>query len=494
MASDGIKYTPSKTVRDFMLSDHSFRALMGPYGSGKTSGAIMELLRQSIMMPRGADGLRQSRMLIVRSTKPQLKDNTLVSVLELLPESIYKWRESEWTMRFNFNDVRSDWLFRSLDTPEDRQRVLGLQVSWVWIDEARELPVALLPDLEGRSGRFPSQGRSDAFPEGFRYRSGLLYTTNPPEIDDEHYKLLEHLPQVEDEENSIIDVATFIQPSGLSPEAENIENLRPGYYENMAKGKPQNWVDVYVHGKYAKSQSGRPVYEKSFNPDKRVRGNQKIDPFLPVVVGIDSARQPAAVFMQLGLDGRLRKLKEATGFDMGFKTFLAYKLQPLIKMYFSMNPLIFVGDPSWTRQNDTDDNSIRKLLKKTFVTDMPGAGNTVKSAVTNDPVARINALDEPFRNLWPDGEPGIIYDPDCKLLVEGLRSKYRYVKQKTTDGKYKDTPDKNKWSHVVEADQYGTLYILSPHYRPSEHQRDTQRYGTNVEHVDNNPADSYTGY
>jgi len=491
MAIGGLNYTPSKTVRKFMLSDHSMRALMGPVGGGKTSGAIVELLRQSILMPQGANGLRESVMLVVRNTKQQLKDTTLASVRELLPVEIYKWKESDMAMEFSFNDVRSKWLFRSLDTPEDVQRVLSLQVTWVWVEEAREIPVPLLSDLEGRRGRFPSQSKSDAFPEGFRYRSGIIYTTNPPEIDSDHYKLMEGLPQVEDEENSIIQVDAFKQPSGLSPEAENIENLRPGYYEELSKGKSQAWIDVYVHGLYAKSQSGKPVYEKSFQYDRRKKRGLQIDPFLPVVVGIDSARNPAAVFMQLGRDGRLRKLREAVGFDMGFKTFNSTKLWPTIKNYFPNNPLVFIGDPAWKRQNETDDDSIRKLLKKIYVTDMPDSGNAVKCAATNDPTARINALDEPFRNWWPDGEPGIEYDDECKMLIEGLRSKYRYTRQKTADGKFKDAPDKNKWSHVCEADQYGTLFILGKNYDPTHFVRTRS---TNTTQHTHQPADRYAGY
>lgn len=487
MAVGSLNYTPSKTVREFMLSEHKMRALMGPVGSGKTTGCIIELLRQAIRMTPGEDGLRRSRMLVVRNTKQQLKDTTLASVVGILPVEIYKWRESEMVMRFTFNDVRSDWLFRSLDTPEDVQRVLSLEVSMTWVEEAREVPVQLLSHLEGRTGRYPSQAG------GFRYRSGIIYSTNPPEIDSDHYKLLEHLPQEEDNDNSIIDVDVFIQPSGLSPEAENLENLRPGYYEELSKGKKKDFIDVYVHGRYGKSMAGKPVYELSFQYDRRVRHGLKWDPVLPIIVGVDTARQPAMVFMQIGYDGKLRKLREAVGFDMGAKTFISTKLKPLIKNCFSSNPLIFIGDPSWKTQNNTDDNSWYKELKKQFVTEMPGAGNAVKSAETNDPIARINALDDPFRNMWPDGEPGIEYDANCKMLIEGLRSKYRYVRMKTSDGKFQDKPDKNSWSHVAEADQYGTMFALGKHYNAADYVRSTYDPFTNVT-TTHKAACNYTGY
>lgn len=492
MANKNLNYTPSKTVKEFMLSPHDMRALMGPVGGGKTTGAIMELLRQAILMPKGADGLRHSVMLIVRNTKQQLKDTTVASVLALIPEDIRGWKEGNFSIEFTFNDVRSTWLFRSLDTPDDIQRVLSLEVTWIWVEEGREVPLTLLPHLEGRSGRFPAQSQSEEFPEGFKYRSGMIYTTNPPEIDSDHYKFLEHLPQEDDEPNSVLDVATFKQPSGLSLEAENIPNLRDGYYDKLAKGKTQAWIDVYIHGMYSHSQTGQPVYSKSFQYDKRVKRLLQIDPFLPVIVGMDTARHPAAVFMQYGRDGKLRKFREAVGSDMGAKTFISTKLKPTIKNNFSTNPLVFIGDPTWKRQNETDDNSWYKELKKQFVTDMPDAGNAVKSAATNDPIARINALDEPFRMMWPDGEPGIIYDEECKMCVAGLRSKYRYTKQKTLAGTLKDAPDKNAWSHVVEADQYGTLFILGKTYDAAHYVRVTSNFST--DQVIHQPADKYTGY
>lgn len=501
MAVGGLNYTPSKTVKEFMLSEASMRALMGPVGGGKTSGAIVELLRQSILMPAGADGVCRSRMLVVRNTKQQLKDTTVASVIGLLPVEIYRWREGEMKMVFDFSvkrktgetvQVKSEWLFRSLDTPEDVQRVLSLEVTWVWVEEAREIPVPLLADLEGRRGRYPSQSATEECPQGFHYRSGIIYTTNPPEIDGPHYKLLEHLPQEDDEPNSVIVCDVFKQPSGIGPDAENLQNLRPGYYDELARGKTQAWIDVYINGLYAKSQSGKPVYEKSFQYDRRVVANLPIDPWLPVVIGVDTARQPAMVFMQLGYDGKLRKLREAVGFDMSAKTFIPTKLMPIVKNIFPTNPLVFIGDPTWTRQSDTDDNSWFKELKKVFVTNMPGAGNAVKSAVTNDPTARINALDDPFRTMWPDGEPGVLYDPLCKYCVEGLRSKYRYTKQKTADGKFKDAPDKNSWSHVVEADQYGTMFILDKRFDPGEYVR--QIFNKIEAGPEHRPADSYAGY
>jgi hypothetical protein len=57
--------------------------------------------------------------------------------------------------------------------------------------------------------------------------------------------------------------AVFKQPSGLSPEAENRENLGDTYYEDMMDGATEDFIRVHVHGEYGRSLVGKPVYEKS---------------------------------------------------------------------------------------------------------------------------------------------------------------------------------------------------------------------------------------
>jgi len=484
-----INYTPSATIKKFMLDESFFRVIKGPYGSGKTTGCVMEVLRRCIQMPKGPDGVRRSRWVFARNTRSQLKDTLLRSVFELLPQGLGTWKEGDFIYTISFNDVHAEWLFRSLDTPEDIQRLLSLQLSGIFIEECREIPLTLVLEAQTRLRRYP---RIQDVPE---YWSGMICATNPPEIDSEWYRLMEHLPQKDDEPDTIVPVAFFAQPSAMSPEAENLEYLHKDYYTDLMKGKSEDWINTNIHNMYSKSQYGKPVYEKSFQYERRVARDLKIDPFLPVIIGVDAARNPAMVFMQLGHDGKLRKLREAVGTDMSMRTFIPTKLMPVIKNCFSTNPLVFIGDPSWVRMGDGDDNSSMKELKKAFVTDMPGAGNSVKMAKTNDPIARINALDEPFRNMWPDGEPGVLYDVSCRVCIESLRSKYRYTRQKTADGKFKDAPDKtHPWSDVVDADQYGTLFILSKHYNASDYQRSID-FMSQTEHIPaRRPADSYTGY
>jgi hypothetical protein len=283
---------------------------------------------------------------------------------------------------------------------------------------------------------------------------------------------MEHLPQEEGNLNSIIDCSTYHQPSGLSPEAENREHLHPDYYTDLAKGNTKAFVDTYIKGLYAPSQAGKPVYANSFKPEKHVSPVPlEIDPFLPVLIGFDTGLTPAMSFKQYGLDGRIRVLRDISAFDMGMERCIKTYVQPMVRNYFPLNPLVFIGDPAATRRGDGDETSALKELKKAFA----DVGGTVKTAHTNDPKVRIQASEQMFVR-FPEGEPLYLIDPSCKRLIEGYRSKYRYPKIRSTGG-FSDQPQKTgeagTFSHIVEADQYSNMYILSGKYDASDFLRVT---------------------
>lgn len=345
----------------------------------------------------------------------------------------------------------------------------------MWWNECREVPVSLLSDAKGRVGRYPSfkdlppdldidtwYKNSDG--DALWYWNGIFGDTNSPEIDSDWYKIFEKLPQIEKEPESVIPCDVFVQPSGMSPEAENRENLLPGYYERNARGASQDWIDTYIHGKYSQSQSGKPVYHTSFKLDRHVSPTPlKIDPLLPVIIGFDCGLSPAAGFLQMGLDGRVKLLREAYAFDMGMKRFAQNYLRPMVRNFFPTNPLVFIGDPAGTTRAQSDESSAFQMIKLMFEDDYP----TVKAAATNDLAPRIQALEQLFCQ-YPDGEPMFLIDPSCKRFIDAMRSKYRYAKLKMS-GEYAAAPEKNDYSHLTEGVQYGALFLVGGRYHPNDY-------------------------
>jgi hypothetical protein len=64
-------FTPPPTVARFMQDDSKMRVLMGPVGSGKSVGCVMEIPRRAQAVPPMKDGIRRSRWVVVRNTMPR---------------------------------------------------------------------------------------------------------------------------------------------------------------------------------------------------------------------------------------------------------------------------------------------------------------------------------------------------------------------------------------------------------------------------------------
>src|SRR5262245_18124837 len=122
-----IDFQASPVGSEFMGDNHFFRLLAGPYGSGKTTTNLMELLRRACEQWPGSDGIRRTRFVICRQTLTQLKNTVLKDAVAWF-HPIAQWKVSESTMHFSFKDVSSEWLLLPLETPEDQRRLLSLQL------------------------------------------------------------------------------------------------------------------------------------------------------------------------------------------------------------------------------------------------------------------------------------------------------------------------------------------------------------------------------
>ena len=103
--------------------------------------------------------------------------------------------------------------------------------------------------------------------------------TNPPDMDTFWEQYLSEPPD---------NAECFFQPSGLSQEADWLEFLPEGYYENLAEGKSEDWVDVYINAQFGKSLSGQPLF-RAFDRDIHVAEkelNFKKFSTKPVVIGM----------------------------------------------------------------------------------------------------------------------------------------------------------------------------------------------------------------
>lgn len=435
-----VVYTASKTTKKFHTSDAFVRALLGPIGSGKSVACVMEMMLKSTKQKPSPQGIRKTRWVVIRNTYRELVDTTIQTFQDWFPESLgtFLRKDMKFTIKQDLPDgtvLHVEFLFRALDKPQDIKKLLSLEVTGGWINEVREIPKAILDMLIGRLGRYPN--KREGGPTWF----GLIMDTNPPDSDHWFYRLFEvEMPE---------GYALFHQPSGMSPEAENIYNLPKDYYKNMQAGKDQEWINVYVHGRYGFVQDGKPVF-----PEYHDDIHSTHDDILPstsetIYVGIDFGLTPAATFGFNTASGRWVIFDELVAEDMGADNFSG-ALKRYIARKYPNHKIEFYGDPAGDQRAQTDEITPFQILQRNGIMAIP--------TYTNDFIIRREAVAMALQRLDFSGKPAFVITPGAPMLRKALAGGYKYRRMAVSGGdRFMDKPDKGRYSHVADSLQYMML-------------------------------------
>lgn len=466
-------HSPGLTVDRLLRSDSFVIGIRGPLGSGKSSGAVMKLLEIAQRQQPQKDGKRYSRFAVIRNTYPELTTTTIKTWHHWVPENIGSWKaQGPPTHRIVDANLDMEVIFVSLDRPKDLRKVLGMELTGAWVNEAREVDKTLIDGLTGRVGRFrpPKPVERDDYecvgPQ-------IVLDTNPPEQDHWWYVLAEGdttTPRNEELVKSVLDAEAVMrstivngkpllsphqklyeflaQPDANSPDAENTQNLPPGYYARIGAGKSDEWRKVYVRGEYGFVQDGRPVF-----PEFREHQHVKIfelNPKLPITIGIDFGNTPAAVIGQRSFTGIHRARWEVVSEHMGAKQFAIVLREFLNTTCAQFGIESITGDPAGESEVGTDLDTPFKI--------MAANGVRARPASTNDATVRREALANKMTQLI-DGEAAWQVHPQgCPSLRTGVAGKYRYRRiQIAGSEQYHMKPEKNMSSHVCEAEEYRLL-------------------------------------
>jgi len=434
-----VNYIASPTLKHFHEDDNFVRGIMGPIGSGKSVACCWEIMLKALAQKPWVDGVRRSRWVVIRNTYRELIDTTMLTFFDWFPREMgdYKAGDMKWTLFRKLEDGTSVYLevmFRALDKPDDIKKLLSLELTGGWLNEAREIPKAVMDMLVGRLGRYPSKRLGG--PSWF----GCIADTNPPDNDHWWYGLFE--------ENCPENHSLYTQPSGKSAEAENLENLPPKYYDNMQAGKDPQWIDVYVHGKYGFITNGRPIYPE-YNDDI----HSTLNPITIVehanhYIGIDFGRTPSAIFMQ-EVNGIYQVYDELVTEGMGATKFAQLLKTKIAHEYPTIDYEIY-GDPAGEHATEVSDDTPFLVLN--------AAGINAYPAYTNDFTIRREAVVGPMTRLSMTGKPCLVLGPKAIQVRKGMQGGYKYKRlQVSGEERFQDKPDKNRYSHPCEALQYGML-------------------------------------
>lgn len=480
--AQSINYTPpptlSRFIKDYLPGELFYDWVVGPVGSGKTTAIFMKLIYMAGLQAPGPDGIRRTRAVIVRNTSTQLRDTTLNSWFTWFKDGqAGKWHATDKNFVLRYGDVECEVLFRPLDTPQDVARVLSLEVTFAVIDEFVEIPQAIVDALSARCGRYPSAVAGGAT------NWGMWGSSNPSTEDNWWHDYL-HADKgviqpgegvslthriVFDERNA----RYFLQPSGFSNMAENVENL-PGkqeYYTNQAKNKSEAWIKQFIEAEWGFSVSGKPVVQ-SFNA--RVHLSKKplrFDPNLDLIAGYDPGLGGSAmIFGQEDLEGRLHVLGEITCSGVGAGRFINERLRPyLTRGMPDLQPgrFIIAPDPAANNRSANDESTILSTIKRHF---------PVSIETNNHLPLRLDAIDH-YCTYSPYGLPGLIIDERaCPMLTRALKGGWRFAldSKEQVRGGGNAKPEKNVYSHPGDAFGYLARYF---HRQVLKNERYTARGG-----------------
>lgn len=480
-----INYIPSKSGYAFHNDDSIVKIIVGPYGSGKSCCAAVDILTYACIQNPDSDNIRHSRVLVVRSTYNELLMTTRKSLLEILPDQCGTITAGGLSPRGFYTiplpdgtTVELELNLLAIQYPDDCNKLRSINATFAWLNEGSTLIPEVLPTVQQRVGRFPSESL------GGVHWGGVIIDSNMPSHGSWLWDLINNPPSnylvikqppaaIEiinaqgDKEYVINDNAENLENLGSVEQGDPIEFISEDDYKQYlhTKGKRyyRNQIDTLlrlgridvIENQYCMIDvpiiEGKPVFPE-FSMERHV-SKQSLAPisFQPIIIGSDtSGIHPAAVIMQ-AQHGKWCVLDELYAEGEGLETFLYGMLIPLLRDKYPTNKPIAVLDPSNPRDSYT-----AQTPKARF--EEAGIDSTIE--ISNSPKVRITAVST-LLNLYSGG---LLINKDCEMLIRGFRSEYKYRKIKSTGtvtNAYTPTPEKNEYSHIADACQYACLYILS---------------------------------
>lgn len=460
-----LDFSAAPTIWKFLQADSFFRGILGPVGSGKSYACAAEIMMRAVgQAPSERDNIRYTRWAVIRNSYPELRSTTIKTWLEIFPES--QWGDMRWSpplthhiklpSRDGHPGIDCEVLFLALDQPKDVRKLLSLELTGGWVNEARELPLAVVQGLTHRVGRYPSKRNG-----GPTWR-GIWADTNPMDSDHWWHRLAELEPikgkwpwtfykqppgMIEGPvgEGSTIGAGRHWRPN---KKAENVRNLPSGYYEQQLGGKDLEWIQCYVGAQYVFVADGKAVWIE-YNDVQMSADNIELDHSLPIIVGLDFGLTPAAVFAQRTRTGTWHVLHELVTQDMGLERFGQMLLYELNTTFKACEPQVW-GDPAGGARD--------QIFEVTSFDHLRSIGINARPTASNDFMVRREAGAAPMNRLI-NGRPGLLIHESCNLLRKSLGGGYHFKRMAMSQGqeRFRDVPVKDMHSHIGDAYGYCLL-------------------------------------
>ena len=434
-----IDYTPLPTLKKFHESLAAHRCMVGPFGSGKTSAAIIELGYYLPMSIFEWFGIKETRWLILRNTYRELYDTVQQPMFDdWIPWGIHNQKHD--TYKFDYpNGVKVTFLFRACDRPDHARQFKSLLITGAWLEESIEISNQVKDVIKGRLGRYPKQkkGQEIAWSE----LPLLIESTNPPDVD---HPLFSQYKWIVAPDSAVSPKEPLEGHEGFwQPPYENTANLPPGYYENLKKvyrDSPE-FADMYVLSKPGAMVKGKVVYN-GFTKDRHV-GKETLKWHKGRLYrGWDNTgNSPACIVAQIVGTNRAHILREFYSDRLDILDFTEWVVVECNQLFPGAEYTDY-ADPAGENKVSSPKGGLTsnaEMQREFGVNVLPSEQNweARKSSVQR----QINMHE------------GLLVDPSCTRLINGFISGYVYQEIGTT-GNFKDKPMKNRFSHLQDSVQY----------------------------------------
>lgn len=450
--------SPGPVSTAYMQSQADFQLIQGPIGGGKTSTNLVKVLRYGMRQrPSTRDGVRRLWCCVVHKTYRQLWRSTIPSWFKWMPKSAGSWTgATNDPARHKLDIALPDGTklelimdFIAIGDHVVEEVLRGYEPTIFFLNEIDLLPEDILDHSEGRTGRYPSMD------EGGPTWHGVLADCNAPFIGSWLWEMVTaEIPE---------GMVYLSQPSGLSPQAENLENLPPDYYAKRTRRAKKHYLDRMVRNKFGHKRDGEPVWDE-FNEHLHVAPEDlPLIRGLPLIVGLDAGGTPAATLWQhmpnsqwRGLDELVAgKGKGGEGGPTGPKRFARDLNRLLTDRFAGAQRIEGWADPSAFYGADKQDDEKNWVQMVANICKFP-----IRAAPGENRLQpRLEAVRGPLEVLIDGETPGLLLSPRMIELRRAMGGAYKYKKTRLRGGETRrePEPDKNDFSHVADSAQYALL-------------------------------------
>jgi hypothetical protein len=453
----GRQYTPDGAVLErYLDSRASLVCIQGPVRSGKSVASIMRLYEGMMQVPK-TEGKRRSRWLVTRNSYPDLEESTIKTWLDWFPERLYG--RFMWTPPYchmmRFGDVEAEVVFEAFKGEEDIPSLKSREYTGIWANEAQFYSRKFMVALFERTGWYPVPGGPkwlqmdmNAPPHGHWVPMMRGDAPIPEEMDERERRSLIKPPDWE----FLVQPAWFLEQMDaqgrvdkyvINPKAENLNIVGERAVYELLDGRTQDEIDADLMNRVTILTRGQAVFPM-FRKETHV-AKHDLQPIegLPIYVGLDFGRRPAAVFAQRA-GGRWFVLDEVTASNMGAEVFAPIVKRRLLTRYPGYK-YEFWGDPSGdSARGETNNDTSFQIFEKN--------GMAVRKADKRG--LRTIRIETTTRllNTMSGGLPALLISPRCVTITTGMAGGYIF-KRKSVSGSpvYEEEPAKNEFSHPIDA-------------------------------------------